>query len=82
MIEVPPQLGQGLGAVLDLPVSNVVIHAQDHDQVPPEVLGVVETDMEGVVEEGLVLLGKEADPQCLTGGGISEIGTLRKFPRV
>jgi len=56
-------VGQGLGAVLDLPVSNVVIQSQDHDQVPPEVPGVVENDMEGVVEEELVLLAKEADPR-------------------
>jgi len=51
-------VGQGLGAVLGLHVSNAVIHGQDHDQVPPEVPGVVGTDM----EEELVLLAKEADP--------------------
>lgn len=62
MIEVT-LVGQGLGAVLDLHVSNAVTHGQDHDQVPPEVLGVVETDMEGVVEEGPDLLAKEADPR-------------------
>ena len=57
-------VGQGLGAVLDLPVSNVVIHAQDHDQVPPEVPGVAENGIpEVVVEEGRVLLAKEADPR-------------------
>lgn len=56
-------LGQGLGAVLDLHVSNVVIHDQDRGQVPPEVPGVVETDMEGVVEEGRVLPAKEAGPR-------------------
>jgi len=67
-------VGQGLGAVLGLHVSNAVIHGQDHDQVPPEVPGVVGTAM----EEELVLLAKEADPRCLTGGGILEIGTLRK----
>jgi len=67
-------VGQGLGAVLGLHVSNAVIHGQDHDQVPPEVPGVVGTAMEG----DLVLLAKEADPRCLTGGGILEIGTLRK----
>lgn len=73
MIEVT-LVGQGLGAVLGLHVSNAVIHGQDHDQVPPEVPGVVGTAM----EEELVLLAKEADPRCLTGGGILEIGTLRK----
>lgn len=62
MIEVT-LVGQGLGAVLDLHVSNAVIHDQNHAQVPPEVLGVVETDMEVVVEEGLALLAKEADPR-------------------
>ena len=73
MIEVT-LVGQGLGAVLGLHVSNAVIHGQDHDQVPPEVPGVVGTAMEGE----LVLLAKEADPRCLTGEGILEIGTLRK----
>ena len=57
MIEVT-LVGQGLGAVLGLHVSNAVIHGQDHDQVPPEVPGVAGTDM----EEELVLLAKEADP--------------------
>jgi len=55
-------VGQGLGAVLGLHVSNAVIHGQDHGQVPPEVPGVVAgTDMEVVAEEELVLLAKEAD---------------------
>jgi len=56
-------VGQGLGAVLGLHVSNAVIHGQDHGQVPPEVPGVVGTAMEGVAEEELVLLAKEADPR-------------------
>lgn len=78
MIEVT-LVGQGLGAVLDLHVSNAVIPVQDHDQVPPGApAGAVGTDMPGVVEDGLVLPAKEADPRCLTGGDILEIGTLRK----
>jgi len=71
--------GQGLGAVLGLHVSNAVIPVQDHDQVPPGVpAGAVGTAMAGVVEAELVLHAKEADPRCLTGGDILEIGTLRK----
>lgn len=62
MIEVT-LVGQGLGAVLGLHVSNAVIHGQDHDRVPPEVPGVAGTDMEVVEEEELVLLAKEADPR-------------------
>jgi len=72
-------VGQDLGAVPDLHVSNAVIPVQDHDQVPPGVpAGAVGTAMPGVVEAGLVLPAKDADPQCLTGGDILEIGTLRK----
>jgi hypothetical protein len=72
-------VGQGLGAVLDLHVSNAVIPVQDHDQVPPGVpAGVVGTDMPGVAGAELVLPANEADPRCLTGGDILEIGTLRK----
>jgi len=72
-------VGQGLGAVLGLHVSNAVIPVQDHDQVPPGVpAGAVETAMEGVAEAELVLPAKEAEARCLTGEGILEIGTLRK----
>jgi len=71
--------GQGLGAVLGLHVSNAVIPVQDHDQVPLGVpAGAVGIAMVGVAEAELVLLAKEADPRCLTGEGILEIGTLRK----
>ena len=71
--------GQGLGAVLGLHVSNAVIPVQDHDQVPPGVpAGAEGNDMAGVAGAEPVLLAKEADPLCLTGGGILEIGTLRK----
>jgi hypothetical protein len=72
-------VGQGLGAVLGLHVSNAVIPVQDHDQVPPEVpAGAEGTAMVGVAGAEPVLLVKEADPRCLTGEGILEIGTLRK----
>ena len=72
-------VGQGLGAVLGLHVSNAVIPVQDHDQVPPGVpAGAAGNAREGVAGAELVLLAKEAEARCLTGEGILEIGTLRK----